>query len=256
MRQLYLGSVAAIALCAAGPAVAADMPARAPVYKAPPAAIVAQTWTGLYVGAHGGYGKADHDGVFDIGELPGDPQFVAYGSNLDVNGGFGGVQIGYLYQHGPWVIGAEFAASFMNWSDKTFDPDPGTDTDYIEAKIENLYTAVAKLGFATNSVLVYGAVGAAWVRGSWTVCDCDTSASPTGSVDFDKVGLAAGGGVTVATAGPWSVGVEGLYLRFNDRQDTSLLTPDSDVGDFAELKNIWIVKGSVNYRFGWGGAPL
>ena len=56
MKIRIFGSLALLALGAAGPAVAADMSVRAPVYKAaPPAVVTAYNWTGCYVGAQAGY---------------------------------------------------------------------------------------------------------------------------------------------------------------------------------------------------------
>jgi outer membrane immunogenic protein len=49
-----LGSVAVIAMLT-GAASAADMPAKAPLYKAPPPPLVT-TWTGFYIGGNFGYG--------------------------------------------------------------------------------------------------------------------------------------------------------------------------------------------------------
>ena len=256
MKQLFIGSVALLALAAAGPAKAADMRVKAPVYKAPPAMVAAHNWTGFYLGAHGGYGAADFDGLFDSDEIPAEPGFTTFGSQLDVKGGFGGVHAGYLWQSGPWVFGGEVAASFMNWKHQVFDAIPDGVTDNIEAKIKHIVTGVAKFGYAFDSALIYAAVGAAWAHGTWKVCDCDLSGLPTGSVNLNKLGFAVGGGATYAFAGPWSVGVEGLYMIFNGRKDTNLLVEDSDSGDFAELKNIWVVKGSLNYKFDWGKGPI
>src|SRR5262249_54896635 len=48
MKRLLLGSMLAAVIAA--PALAADMPAKAPVYKAPPPPV--WSWTGFYVGVH------------------------------------------------------------------------------------------------------------------------------------------------------------------------------------------------------------
>lgn len=52
MNKLLLGSMALAAMIA-GPATAADMPVKAPVYKAPPPALY--SWTGCYLGVNAGY---------------------------------------------------------------------------------------------------------------------------------------------------------------------------------------------------------
>jgi outer membrane immunogenic protein len=48
MKKLLLGSVAGIVLMA-GPALAADIWVKAPVYKAPPP-VAGYSWTGCYIG--------------------------------------------------------------------------------------------------------------------------------------------------------------------------------------------------------------
>jgi len=63
MKKLLLASVAGVALVAGAPADAADLGQR-PVYKAPPvvAPVPVFTWTGCYIGAHGGFGWGrDHN---------------------------------------------------------------------------------------------------------------------------------------------------------------------------------------------------
>ena len=52
MKKLLLGSVALIAIIA-GPAMAADMPVKAPVLKAPPP-VALYNWSGFYVGGQAG----------------------------------------------------------------------------------------------------------------------------------------------------------------------------------------------------------
>ena len=48
MRKFLIGCIALTTLIA-GPALAADLPVKAPAYKAPPVAVF--SWTGFYVGA-------------------------------------------------------------------------------------------------------------------------------------------------------------------------------------------------------------
>jgi outer membrane immunogenic protein len=87
-------------------ASAADLSVRAPVMKAPPPVPVAVfNWTGFYVGAHVGGGWGDKDWVaVGVGPL---------GSH-DIDGFLGGGQIGFNYQVGAWVLGAEVDFS---WAD-------------------------------------------------------------------------------------------------------------------------------------------
>src|SRR5262249_60817321 len=52
MKKLLLGTVAAAAVVV-GPALAADLPTKAPIVKAPPVVVVFN-WTGCYIGGYGG----------------------------------------------------------------------------------------------------------------------------------------------------------------------------------------------------------
>ena len=61
----FLLAGAAFAALVAGPALAADLPARTPVYKAPVVA-AGYNWTGFYVGGNVGYawGHSDTSSAF------------------------------------------------------------------------------------------------------------------------------------------------------------------------------------------------
>ena len=127
------------------------------------------SWTGFYVGGHLGYGDGEFNGIFDSGELPGFPEFVARGP-LDVEGFLGGVQAGYNVQLGMWVLGVEGDISFLDESDKAFDPDPGPgpDTDQVRANLDTLGTLRVRGGPTFGRTFVFGTVGAAWADASWT----------------------------------------------------------------------------------------
>ncbi len=53
MKKFLLAGVALSAFIA-GPAMAADLPVRGPVYKGPPPVVTYFSWTGCYVGGHVG----------------------------------------------------------------------------------------------------------------------------------------------------------------------------------------------------------
>src|SRR5882672_8027865 len=100
MRRLALALLASIALV--GTAAAADMPVKAPVYKAPVMAPV-YNWSGLYAGLNAGYswGRQSNDLV---AAATGARLF----SNSDhLNGFIGGGQLGYNWQINQWVLGLE-----------------------------------------------------------------------------------------------------------------------------------------------------
>ena len=117
MKNLWFGSVALIALAAAGPSVATDIPVRAPVYKAAPV-IVAYNWTGFYGGLNAGYGWGDTS--FNLtGDNGAGQSFVNFLSvtsgSFRTSGFIGGGQLGYNWQFNQtWLAGLEADIDYSN----------------------------------------------------------------------------------------------------------------------------------------------
>ena len=134
MKKILLSGVALIALFAAAPVSAADVPVRQqPLYKAAPAPVF--NWTGFYFGGHVGYGWGD----------------TAVGG--DVDGFLGGVQLGYNWQLSRnWVFGIEGDIS-------------GTDiNNAVPVHVDYLGTLRARVGYTWDRTMVYGTGGLAWNR--------------------------------------------------------------------------------------------
>ena len=76
------------------------------------------SWTGLYIGAHGGYGWADWDGY--AGTTAGtNPVTIIDGANdpyasFSDEGWLGGAQLGFNMQNGQFVFGIE---GDISWAD-------------------------------------------------------------------------------------------------------------------------------------------
>ncbi len=63
MQRWLLGTAAALAV--AGPAIAADMPVKAPPITKAPLAPIGYNWTGCYVDGGGGYGLFNQELVHE-----------------------------------------------------------------------------------------------------------------------------------------------------------------------------------------------
>ena len=100
MKNIMVGGLALAALAAAGPAVAADMPVKAPV--APP---VVDLWSGLYIGGNAGYSWSSWDNNNVNSFLLGST-FTPFASP-DVKGWVAGGQIGVNQLYGRWLFGVE-----------------------------------------------------------------------------------------------------------------------------------------------------
>ena len=205
-----LGLVGATLLFA-GPAFGADVGTKAPAYRAPPPVPVF-SWTGLYVGVHGGYGWSDSQG-------------------LDLKGGFGGGQVGYNYQinNFVWGIEGDIAGADISETD-TFGPLS------VKVSFDTLASLRGRFGVAYGNALFYGTAGAGW--GHFKV-----SASAFGLTASDSVtlsGWTVGAGIEYAFLPNWSAKVEYLHYGFGSENFVGLPTGNLDVDT---------IKAGINYRF-------
>jgi outer membrane immunogenic protein len=105
MKKLFLSAIGPAVLLIGGLAQAADLPVKAPVYKAAP--VVPYSWTGFYVGGNIGYGLARNQTTLNDPLQLVVPFFIPERFNLQPGGVIGGVQAGYNWQAGKWVFGLE-----------------------------------------------------------------------------------------------------------------------------------------------------
>ena len=131
MKTLFAGLVGAMAVFA-GPALAADIPARMPV-KGPPAQVVAYNWGGFYTATTVGGGWQHIHGVDAAGLI----------DNTHGSRGWTGSHVGLQGQWGNWVLGVEggFLAPFGH----RFNSSAGGTAD----------CTVVGAGFACNSRINY-----------------------------------------------------------------------------------------------------
>jgi len=236
MKNLVLAASAILPLLAGGAADAADMPAKAAMYKAPPP--VAYNWTGLYFGGHVGSAWATDEwrginfltfGTFQLGTGNG-------------SGFLGGAQVGVNYQVDAVVLGVEADVSWAALS--------GDACNTIQAavhcffRVDRFGTIAGRFGIAADRVLVYLKGGAAWLHDTEVLSILQDS-STSGS----KWGWTAGAGVEYALTRNWSAKLEYDFLDFGTSRftffDTLLITVDVK-------QNIQTAKFGLNYKFDWG----
>lgn len=102
MKMFVVGSVALMATIAA-PAMAADMPVKAPL--APAAS--PYSWTGFYAGGNIGYSWGRSASSLSFVDATSGAILSASDAKFDLNGVIGGVQIGRNWQTNNWVWGLE-----------------------------------------------------------------------------------------------------------------------------------------------------
>jgi outer membrane immunogenic protein len=265
MNKLVMAGAAVLALASAQPAAAADIPV--PAYQPPPTVILF-SWTGFYIGAHGGGGwgsKQTNSAAFPFSPAPPPPPLplIALAPNsISPSGGLAGAQIGANYQVGSWVFGAEADAS---WSNLTAGPTCTATRTFLGAvtplsatcnvKVSGLGTIAGKVGWAMDRLLVYSKFGVAWANDNYNF----TSASvllPSLAANETRWGWMVGAGVEYAFLDSWSGRIEYNYLDFGTRAPSftsGSLISASGVNSVAIniRERISVVKLGINYRFGY-----
>ncbi|KAB2913133.1 MAG: porin family protein [Hyphomicrobiaceae bacterium] len=216
MRTLRtkLLTAAAGTLVATG-AVAADLGGPPPrsLKDAPYLPPYTFSWTGLYVGAHIGYGWSDVDWQ---------------GGARDGSGALAGAQIGYLWQSGALVWGVEADAS-SSWVDGG-----GHDINWLASVRGRLGAAINN-----NRTLLYATAGGAWA-------DADYAAAGFGTLSDTHFGWVAGGGIEHMLAPNVTARVEYLYYGFD-----SITAPAGVLGAGATTvdPSVQTVRFGLNFKF-------
>jgi outer membrane immunogenic protein len=221
-------TISLIALVA-GPAMAADMPVKAPLR-----AVTAYSWTGFYVGGNvgGNWQRASFEsnliGCNVVGCASGlphigfDPAIAAAGTGSNTQGGFtAGGQVGYNWQINSLVLGVEADINALSGKPAiaaagAVSVNTGTFTLANSASADWLATVRGRAGFAADRFLIYatGGVAFAHIKFSQSFSDiCCTSSTPltTFTTSATKTGYAVGGGLEYAFASNWSLRGEYLY---------------------------------------------
>jgi outer membrane immunogenic protein len=247
MKKFLLTGVALSAFVA-GPAVAADLPARA-TYKAPPQAELAFNWSGLYIGGHigGGWGRTeitDHSLFGTILLIP--------TQRFDTSGFLGGVQAGWNYQVGRFVLGSEVDFS---WSDVKGDQTSaflgGIGSINRSSKADWMGTATVRLGYTPwDRVMIYSKVGAAWAHFDYTDTATILGTQVYSSTASEtRSGWTVGSGFEWAFLPGWSVKAEYAYIDLGRR--TVDFAPIGPVPVALDVdQRISQVKVGLNYRLG------
>jgi outer membrane immunogenic protein len=256
MRTSALGLLAATAALAiaASTAHAADLPGRyspAPAYNALPVF----TWTGFYAGVNAGWGWRDDDQETVVLTGPGIPAGLVGTLQFDDdNGGFtGGGQIGYNYQIGSFVIGAEadIQAIATDDNDAVLIPGPGfAGGTFVPGEFEDsadwFGTVRLRAGVAFDQFLIYATGGLAYTD--------------------NNTGWTAGGGVEWALPVNWfgssavTLGLEGLWVSLDEDDDNNGVIGTFTPAGLAPVnvslprgddeQDFFVARAKLNFKFG------
>jgi len=233
-----LAGTAALAI-AASAAQAADLPSRriAPAPVPMIAAIPVFTWTGFYVGVNAGYGwdTNSNNTVF----VPG----VGYVSNSGSNGGFvGGGQVGYNYQMGMFVLGAETDIQYADLGHNNNGYYAGA--NYGNHNSGNWFgTARVRAGVAFDRALIYATGGFAYGDIGGRGAYYDPALGYYGGGSSTNTGWTVGGGVEYAFTNNLTAKVEGLYVNLDSGHNDYLGYGNRNNSEFG------VVRAGLNYKF-------
>jgi outer membrane immunogenic protein len=272
MRGIRCAALAAVAVIGfASVASAADLPVKAPIYKAPP---MVDPWVGAYAGVNIGYswGNWSATNTQAVGPL-GVFNYESTTASPKVNGILGGLQAGYNWRLAPqwiWGIEGDFQITGEKASETWTDPElpifnpnfvarrGGPATLSSEWKFPWFGTLRLRAGYNPSSDwLVYGTGGLAVGQSKYSFNFSQPGAAqnspptPTAyslSQTSTNVGFAVGVGTEVKIDKNWSVKVEYLYVDLGTR---TINTTDIDGAPFSVSYRVrdQIARIGVNYFF-------
>ncbi len=223
-------------------AIAADL--AAPVESR------AFNWTGFYAGGNAGYGQAGGDASLSIsgGPLNG---LVTTGSGGNVTGAMAGGQVGYNWQAGLFVFGAE---ADYQWSGQSKTNSQGCALGCVfqeKTSLTSFGTLRSRFGVAIDRVMIYGTGGLAYITGSdVTTATVGVASIPLLNVSVSGIGWTAGAGVEFAISGNWSLKAEYLYLASSNVTGSGTL-PTILGGTATETVRLHdhLGRAGINYKF-------
>jgi outer membrane immunogenic protein len=207
MKKTLFGTALAATLIASGAALAADIQRGPAPYYSAPAVSGLYNWSGPYAGLNVGYEWSR------VTNTVGEP-----------SGFMGGGQVGYNWQSGQFVFGAETDIQFS-----------GADDTFAPWKFSNPWfgTLRGRAGVAFSNVLLYATLGLAYgeLKGEFL----GLSETKT------EVGWAGGVGAEYGFSPNWSARVEYLYMDLASR---NFSITGTDNGLHANMLRL-----GVNYHF-------
>jgi outer membrane immunogenic protein len=227
------------------PALAADLPVKAP-YVTPVMAPVFN-WSGCYIGVEGGgaWGRARNTSL--------DPRFPGDITNsYSLSGFLVGGTVGCNYQVDRVVFGIEGDLSWTNKRGSTNAVPPFLTSSIADTSESWIGTLRGRLGYAfADRWLVYATGGLAATRAKLTITDPLFGINATQSEN--RIGWTFGGGLEFAFDRNWTAKAEYLYADYGR---IGYFNPSVAIGPYILLNQSvrltdHLFRLGVNYRFGY-----
>jgi outer membrane immunogenic protein len=247
VKSLVAGVVVALAVMGiAAPVLAADLPDRYSAMKPVTYIPAVYDWSGLYVGANGGWGSQNRcfDSTTPAGVL------IAQEGCHRANGAVAGGQFGYRWQWGTLVFGVEALGDWadLRGSNASIAFPNFTNRSHMDA----FGLLTGQVGFAWNNALFY-------VKGGGAVMDNRSEFLFNGTVAAEskadtRWGTTVGAGFEYGFTPNWSAAIEYDHLFVSHRL-TNFNTPAGSFSGSEYLSgDADLVTLRVIYR--WGGPVI
>jgi len=279
VKRLLLASTAVGAFALAGPALAADIPVKAPPVVAP---VPVFTWTGCYIGGHGGFATQQkyyeltpteindsilenvHGVDFSFDTPSGFTSF-----SHDPYGGFGGGQVGCQYQWDKWVIGIEGSGSWARIGGDSgginlpISPPASDKQVSFNSRTDWFASVTGKFGYTGGRWLVYSKAGVAWDHTKFSA-DGFIGGPPDKKglhlTDSDtRIGWTTGVGIEFAALPNLTIFLEYDHYDFGKRNllfdGTYRGNLINDVLPLRNRQQMDTIRLGFNWLFNWGKAP-
>ena len=243
MHLRFLASASALALLGApAAAVAADIPVRPAVAKAPPPVTVLFDWSGFYIGA-------------DAGKLRSRGALLASTviANPDPEGTVLGGHIGYRHQYPSGVLLGLEADAWRDSGKEAIDPYSGAPG---QGGLDLKWGASgrAQAGYGYGPLLIYATGGVAYI--SYDGCAVHNVLAPCmpgSAYGGDSWGWVAGAGLAFAFTNNLSARIEYLVADYGQE---AVSTPGIAGGRTLIDIKTRTVRGGISWKFATGKAPV
>jgi outer membrane immunogenic protein len=247
-------------------------PVLALAAAAAPAHAQDMTWTGVYIGANGGavdttsewHGNNVYQTVVDGGEgalsvVPHNDAIAVRQSHNELGGGG---RVGFNWQAGSFVLGAEADATFFSFDRSTTNTSAAASYT-LRSHASNLETVRGRAGVAFGPAMVFATGGVAFsnLKHSFTATDMSqvivdggegsqTIGAATANLadaSSSDTGWTVGGGAEVKVGGNLSIGLTLLHVDFG-KEHLADAAPPSSIA--AEVKSKMFV-GMLGLNLGF-----
>ena len=244
MKAYLKAGLATLALLAGGAAGAADLPSSKYLPDAPALPLL-YNWSGFYVGIQGGY-SWERDQLTEYataGRIPLGVQF-RYGTD----GAVGGAHLGFNYQFGSLVLGAEADIEAPSGRGGVNEPggrnpfDPGR---VGRGKRDGPASVRGRIGYAFDRFMIYASGGVAFTTFDYHYYNPVLRMGE--GTSMDRTGWTAGAGVNYAMTDRL---IFGLDYRYTDFGKFDYIAQSAFLGLTAEQKPTHhTLRASVAYKF-------